>query len=308
MAGNVYPLFRDYSLSVKSWLQKITNIPRLSRIQYNIQKMTRLGTTGGGVNQHEIHVNNTLPQMSQGHAIVVEGTPDNNEYYMIDKVVGNVLILDKNYKMIKAEQTTVVGTVKRTINVVYGNMEKAIAGIAQPLRNGLIDSPGISFYITDYQYKVEKSRPVENYYTRKYTDEDGNILKSAAVPPLQEYQLTYSINVWAVYMQEMDILNYQIISEFTPTKWFWIGDPEYGFEYTGDRMDREHHGQWAHSLLENVGDVSDLEPGSPTRTLRTEIGFVITDAYLPIGFDDEQSMIGSVDFELIIEDRDYRCN
>ena len=308
MASDVFPLFRDYSLAVKSWLQKVLDLPRLSRVQYNIQKMTKLGTTGGGVNQHEIHVNNTAPQMSPGHAIVVEGSVDNNEYYMIEKVIGNVIVVDKNYKSLKSEQTGPGGIVKRTINVVYASMEKAIATVAQPLRGGLIDSPGVAFYVTDYQYKVEKSRPLEDYYTRKYTDADGNILKSAAVPPLQEYQLTYSINVWAVYQQEMDILNYQVLSEFVPAKWFWIGDAQYGLSYSGDRMDREHHGQWAHALIENVSDASDLEPGNPTRTLRTEIGFAITDAYLPLAFDDTQPMIGSVDFELITENRDTRCD
>lgn len=309
MSNQIYPLFREYSLAIRDWLRKTVSIPRLDRVKANIQSMTMRGTSGGGANQHEIIVDTNLDSYNRtlfqaGHPVVLEGTIANDGYYTIEKVVGNNLILNQSYKKLVSEQPTAEGMVKRTINVIYGAVDRALADIAQPLRNGTIDSPGIAFYISDYMFKIEKSRPPENYYTRKYKDNNNNILSVVAVPPLLEYQVHYSINVWAVYQQEMDILNYQIATEFNPSKFYWIGDPNYGFEYNGDREEREHHGQWAHALMDVISDVSDLEPGDATqRTLRSEIGFMVTNAYLPQAFDKDQSMIGAIDIENIVEDR-----
>ena len=306
--GEVYPLFRNYSLAVREWLRKSCTLPRFERYTTEIEKITRVGTADGGVNQHEVHLTTSDHKFADGHAIQLVGTVVNDEYYSISKVVDNVLILSQEYKRVRAEQTQPGGSVRRAVNIVYGNMERAITTIAQPLRNGLVDSPGISFYISDYQYKVEKSRPIENYYTRKYKDNTtGARTGVAAVPPMQEYQVHYSINLWSIYMQEMDILSYQIVTSFNPENYFWIGDEEYGFNFDGDRMDREHHGQWAHSLIDTISDVSDLEPGdAANRTLRTEIGFMINNAYLPMPFEKDQSMIGAIDVETILSDRDER--
>lgn len=307
--NNTYPLFREYSLAIRKWLRDNLSIPRLYRITGNIQSMTMRGTTDGGVNQHEITIDNNLdawsrPLFKAGHPIRLEGTVANDEHYMVLKVVGNVVILDQKYKKLKSEQVGVGGLIRRVMNVIYGTMDRAIADIAQPLRNGTIDSPGIAFYISDYQYNVEKSRPVENYYTRRYKDNNNEITGVAAVPPLLEYQVHYIINIWAPYQQDMDVLNYQVVSEFNPEKFFWIGDDEYGFDYNEDREDRTHKGQWAHSLIDVISDVSDLEPGDGTdKLLRNEFGFMITNAYLPQPFEDDQSMIEQVDIESIVENR-----
>lgn len=304
MPSEAYPQFRDYSIAVRDWLRDTCKLPRFERYVFNITSMTLTGTADGGVNQHEIHLDTDNHVFRPGHPIQVYDTPRNDEYYVIEKVAGDVLILDREYKKLRTNQNEAVGKVKRTINVVYGNMERAVSQVAQPLRQGLIDSPGIAFYISDYQYAIEKSRPKENYYTRKYKDNNtGGIVGSAAVPPLQTYQVHYMVNIWSVYMQEMDILNYQVTTEFAPEKFFWIGDRNFGFDYIGDRLDRQHKGQWAHALIDIISDVSDLEPGDATnRTLRSEIGFMITNAYLPLPFNDEQSMIGAIDLETIVRE------
>ena len=304
MPSEVYPQFRDYSIAVRDWLRENCALPRFERYQYNITLMTRTGTTDGGVNQHEIHLDTPTHIFKAGHPIQVFDTIRNDEYYVIEKTFENILILDRNYKKLRADQTDAVGKIKRSINVVYANMERAVSLVAQPLRQGLIDSPGIAFYISDYQYAIEKSRPKENYYTRKYKDNNtGGIVGAAAVPPLQQYQVHYMVNIWSVYQQELDILNYQVTTEFAPEKFFWIGDKDYGFDYVGDRMDRQHKGQWAHALIDIISDISDLEPGDATnRTLRSEIGFMITNAYLPLPFSDEQSIIEAIDLETIVRD------
>lgn len=295
----INPLFRDYSLAIKDWLRKATRLPRFEREKYDISKIILNGTANGGVNQHEIWLTTKVHNIKEGHSIVLIGTQTNDEYYMVLKTFENIIILDQNYKRLSSAQATAGGKLCRTVNVVYAGMEKSIATIAQPLRNGTVDTPGIGFYLASNEQLKERSRPKENYYTRRWTDTNGNVVKTAAVPPLQTFRLNYSINLYSVYQQEMDILLYQLVSDFNPEKWFWVGDPMYGFNYKGNRMDRENKGQWAHVELENVTDASDLETGSPNRTLRTEISLVVTEAYLPIPFDDEQSFIGAIDIDLI---------
>jgi len=308
MAANVYPVFRDYSLAIKSWLIDLFNLPRFDRIKYNIVSMTRSGTTDGGVNQHEIQIDVNMlllssdAQFKAGHVVKVSGTTANDEQYLIKNISqsGDILILDENYRKIRSEQPNSMGSIKRSLNIVYANFQRSVATIAQPLRNGTIDTPGVSFFVNDFQYKIEKSRPRENYYTRKYKDNNsGAIIGVAAVPPLQEYELHYTVNIWAVYQQEMDILLYQIMSEFAPEKYFWIGESAYGFDYSKDRMDRENHGQWAHALMESMSNVSELEPGdAQDRTIRYEISFTIDNAFIPLPFDDNQSMIGALNIEM----------
>jgi hypothetical protein len=119
-----------------------------------------------------------------------------------------------------------------------------------------------------------------------------------------EIRQNQTSGIWSVYQQELDILNYQIMTEFAPEKYFWIpgknvGDDKYGLDFSGDREDREFKGQWAHALLESISDASDLEPGDATnRTLRSEAVFVITNAYAPLPFDNKQSMISALNVEL----------
>lgn len=307
--GEIYPLFRNYSLAVRDWLRNTCTLPRFERYTQSILKIDRLGTTAGGVNQSEIVLSSSNHGFSPGMIVQIVGSTSNDEYYSIEKVEDTVLILDQNYRRLRVNEDFSSLSednrpkLKRAINILYGNMERSVATIAQPLRNGLVDTPGISFFISDYQYRVEKSRPRENYFKRNYKDNNGNKIGVASVPPLQEYQVHYNVNVWSIYMQELDILQYQIVTAFAPEKYFWIGDKDYGFEYNGDRMDREHKGQWAHALIDTIADTSDLEPGDATnRTSRSEIGFMINNAYLPLPFETDQPMIGSIDIETILEE------
>jgi len=304
MAGEYFPVFRDYSLAVEKWLRDIVHIPRIDQTTANIQKITRRGTTGGGVNQLEVTVDNntfeikgkTHIKFKQGQNIELIGTFQNDAIYMISRVIDNVLILNPAYKILKAEQTGPAGEVKQRINVFFADMEKAISLIANPLRNGQFDTPGIAYYISNYQYSVEKSRPRENYYVKRTKDNNtGNIRRGNMVPPLQEYQVNYTINIWARYKQELDMMQYQILSEFAPQKWLWIPGAIYDEK---ESRGKEHQGQWAHCLMDTAQDVSDLEPGdAQERTLRFEIGFTVTNAYIPLPFEKDQNYIGSLQIE-----------
>lgn len=295
-----FPLFRDYTLAVRDWLRNTFLLPRVNNEKYDITKIVLNGTAGGGVNQHEIHLTTNKHNIRTGHAIRLIGTTANDEYYMVLKNIDNIIIIDINYKKLAANQLVAGGKLCMTLNVIYAGMDKAVAQIAQPLRNGMINVPGVGFYLSNHEMMKERTRPKESYYTRRWKDEFGNVVKTAAVPPMIPYKLNYSINLYHVYQQEMDIMLYQLASEFNPEKWFWIGDPNYGLNFTGKREERELKGQWAHVELESITDVSEIETGSPNRTLRTEVAIAI-EALLPIPFDNEQSFIGAIDIDMIAD-------
>lgn len=334
-----YPVFREYSLAVQKWLRNLIDLPNFARYDFGIQKITLRGTTVAqsrdadgnpattdGKNQHEIHLDTEDHRFRPNESIKIYDstaielatssgstqTKSNDDWYVILAIKDNVLILDKSYKKLSLEQPEPGGRVRRVVNVMYGEMQESIARIASPLRNGLIQTPGVAFYLSDNQPK-EGMRPKENYYTRRYYNKSLKKIGSVAVPPLQEYQLTYSINIWSPYRSYMSILQYQVQSEFVPEKYFWIpgfgeDDDKYGFEYTDGtsncRYDREHHGQWAHALIEGIADASDLEPGSNAqRILRTEITFTVTNAFMALPFEREQSYIGEINLEQHIEER-----
>ena len=338
MPTSFYPVFREYSLAVQSWLRNLVDLPQLASTDCGILSITLRGTTVAplsssgdqeqttdGMNQHEVKLDTKNHTLKAAECIKLYGTtaittgPDgqqivksNDEWYVILAVKDDVIILDKAYKKLSLEQPGAGGRIRKVVNVMYGEMQDAIARIASPLRNGLITTPGLSFYLSDYQAK-EGMRPKENYYTRRYFDKDGKKIGSAAVPPLQEYELTYSINIWSPYRSYMSMLQYQIQSEFAPQKFFWIpgfgsDDDKFGMDYTDGtnncRYDREHHGQWAHSLIEGVIDASELEPGSNAqRMIRTEITFNINNAFMALPFEREQPYIGEVSIEQHIEER-----
>ena len=314
MNTKLYPLFKIYNLAVLNWLKGMLTIPQYesSSNQFIIDKIIRRGTTGGGVNQHEIHLTNDTHNLKKGHIIKIEGSDKNIDTYSILDIVNNILVLNKRYFPLRGNEdfTSLPDEqkpkVKRAINVQYSSYERAFAEIIQPLRQGQNNTPAVITYIADYQYKVEKSRPRENYYIKRYKDNNGNKVGVAKVPPVQEYRLNYIVDIIAPTQQDMDYLQYQVITEFAPEKYFWISDKrggkEYGLDYTGNRWNREFNGQWAHSLLESVSDLSEYEPGGSDRTLRTQIMFAINNAYLPLPFETDQPMIGSIDIETIIEE------
>lgn len=322
-----YPVFREYSIEIQKWLRDLIDIPNLAKADYSILSITTRGNTivdgtdTTGINQHEITIDTTEHSIKANHAIKLYDTigiqvgskmRSNDNQYVVLAVKDDVIILDKSYKKLALSQKTAGGNARRVVNVMYGEMQDAVSRIASPLRNGIVQSPGVNFYLSDQQ-KVDGMRPKENYYTHRYYDEEGNKIGSVAVKPLQEYTLTYSINIWSPYRSYMSMLQYQIMSEFAPEKFFWIpgsgqNDADYGMEYTEGtsncRYDREHHGQWAHATMEGVADASELEPGSNAQAVyRTEITFQVTNAFLALPFDREQPHMGEVSLEQHINDR-----
>lgn len=304
MGSEYFPMFRDYSLAIEKWLREKVRIPRIDQTLAQIELITRRGTTNSGVNQLEIHIDDntfeirgrTYYKFKQGQNIELMDTLHNDQIYMIKSVSGNVLILDPAYRILKAEQPDAGGKVQQRVNVFYANMEKSISLIANPLRNGHYDTPGVAYYISDYQYKIEKSRPRENYYTKRTKDNNtGTISGVNTVSPLQEYQVHYIINIWARYQQELDMMQYQILSEFAPQKWFWINGAIYDPD---ESRGKEHQGQWAHCLVDVAQDVSELEPGDAQfRTLRFEIGFMVTNAFIPLPYEKDSPYVGSLEIE-----------
>lgn len=175
------------------------------------------------------------------------------------------------------------------VKVVYATPERAIAKYVVPLRNKTTDIPVISFYLANFNYQPEKNTIGENL--ELILDKDNNVARR--MRPLQVYQLTYVINVWTKLQIDMDIVLYQLLSQFTPMRWLAVDSEidyqEYDFlkhPVNGPYQNGEKRrpGQWVPLRIDSVTDTSNLEPGEAgERVIRTDINLVCDWAYLPIG-------------------------
>jgi predicted nucleic acid-binding Zn-ribbon protein len=330
MANNFYSAFREYSLIIQDWLRNLIDLPYLKAADFGILKITLIGTTiaklaGGqeltsqttGRNQHEVHLNTANHGIHAGDALRLYDTShmeiggkdlSNDGYYTVLAVKDHIIIIDQQFKKLTLEQEESEGRCRKTLIVIYAEMQQAVARIAAPLKNGLTQSPGISFSIVDHIRK-EGGRPVENLYTRRYYDEMCKKLGTAKVPPLQEFQVAYQVTLWSPYRSYMSIMQYQIASEFTPDKFWWVPgwgekDDRYGMDFTNnplhDRSRREHHGQWAHAQLDSMNDASELEDAKAVQVFRTDVNFTIDNAFIPLPFDNTAGKIEGVkvDFKI----------
>jgi hypothetical protein len=301
--ANYYPAFYEYDKAILTWLREIFDLPQFNKAVYSIVSATRVGTTGGGVNQHELKIGTADHKISPASAIRITGTTAIDGFYTVKSVSKDVLILDAQHNQLPADQAIAGGMAKLCINVINAEMDRAIASIAQPMRQGTIKSPGVAFYRVDNQFDLARSRPKENVFTRRFFDPNGNKISSRSVPPMLEYKLSYTVNVWALYRQFLSVLDFQMLSEFRPEKYLWIpgggkDDAAYGMDYEGCRMNRQFHGQWAHLTLESANDASEFEPGdAENKTMRMEYTILIDNAFVPTPFRDDAPIIGKINIE-----------
>lgn len=189
---------------------------------------------------------------------------------------------------------------RASVKIVYATPERAIAKYVVPLRNKQTDIPIIGFYLASQVYNPEKNTVVENLETIKY--KDNNIAKR--LKPLQTYSLTYVINIWTKLQMDMDIVLYQLLTQFTPYRYLAVesnidyknyenttrfypmtGGPEQGktWDEANEKYERKP-GQWFPLLIESTADASNLEPGEAgDRLIRYDINLMCDRAYLPLG-------------------------
>lgn len=183
------------------------------------------------------------------------------------------------------------------VNVVYATPERAIAKYVAPLRNKATDIPIIGFYLSSMNYQPEKSSIGENLET--IYDKDNNAAKR--LRPLQTYQLTYSVNIWTRLQHDMDLVLYQLATQFLPMRWLAIDSSIDYKNYdtlqtmeNGPRQGRDwdsvsnefikRPGQWFPLILESMNDVSELEPGDASdRLIRYDVNLLCDRAFLPVG-------------------------
>ena len=191
------------------------------------------------------------------------------------------------------------GSSTSQVKVVYASPERAIAKYVAQLRNKQTDIPIVSFYLANFAYQLEKNTAIENLET--VYDQDNSISKR--MKPFLTYSLTYVINIWTKLQMDMDIVLYQLVSQFTPFRYLAVDSsvdynsyenrkryypiedgPEQGKnqDENGDWIKKP--GQWFPMLVESVADASNLEPGElGDRLIRTDVTIVCDRAYLPVG-------------------------
>ena len=182
------------------------------------------------------------------------------------------------------------------VKVIYATPERAIAKYVVQLRNGTIDIPIISFYLAGISFQPEKNTIGENLET--IIDKDNNT--AFRLRPMQVYQLNYTINIWTKLQIDMDLILYQLVSQFHPMRWLavdseidyknydWLtkmeNGPSQGKIKNKDGEFIKRPGQWFPLAIDSINDASDLEPGEGgNRAIRTDVSLVCDRAYLPMG-------------------------
>ena len=162
------------------------------------------------------------------------------------------------------------------ITTVYTTPDRAWAKYIYPVINGAVLTPNISFHLTGMEYSsdqnllgfVKEYKPIAN----------STKLKAVRAPLI--YKLTYSATIYTRNQPEMDVILYQLVSKaHRNAKGVMFVD-----------------GQWAEIEAGDPRDESNLEPQEAQDVIRrTGIDLTIARAYVPLAYDEVQS-IGAFEF------------
>jgi hypothetical protein len=95
----------------------------------------------------------------------------------------------------------------KTISVHYGTSERIWSKIVRNRKNYSIDLPICSFCLKSYTPDENHNQPPEvKHFVSQYVQNSKPWF----------YKITYEISFWVKFLKEVDIINYQINSMFTP--------------------------------------------------------------------------------------------
>lgn len=140
--------------------------------------------------------------------------------------------------------------------------ESQLARYGMTLLNGQIPTPIISFWLSDYQLKIEREKPrMVKYYNRhdRYLYED-------MIP----YDLTFEVIVWTKKQADMFEIMSQIQRSFEQSiHWIFFKDQQ------------TQRTQTAACFLEGISDSSNIEPGDKDDVMWKKNINIRVEAYIP---------------------------
>lgn len=162
-----------------------------------------------------------------------------------------------------------------TVPVVYATPERAFAKVVAPQAEGQVDLPVITYYCSGMNLNQQRRFLPPYVQFQKQKVGDGWRLYSKAMP----WDLTYNVTVITNKVNQADIINWQIITRFTPNSYIKLGRAAICLK------------------LESAVDTSSLEPGKDKDRIVRRDYTINAEGWLELPYQDVGS-IGSVITEL----------
>jgi hypothetical protein len=142
----------------------------------------------------------------------------------------------------------------KTISIHYGSGERIWSKVVRNRQNYSIDLPICSYFLKSYRKEEHNHPPEISRFASKY------VLNSK---PLF-YKLNYEVVIWVKFLKELDVLNHQIDTSFTPQMFLEVTNKNWQ-SINGQKY-------WIDCILVSKNDAVENEPGDKTdRVVKIEM-------------------------------------
>ena len=168
------------------------------------------------------------------------------------------------------------------ITFVYNTPERAFAKYMYPVINGQNVFPTISFVLTETIYADGEN------LLGWVKDTNSISTLSKVIKPLLIYKLTYQLSIQTVLQSDVDIIQYQILTNASKNR----------------KAARMVDGQWCEIMAGNPRNETNLEPGdAQDKVIRYGLDLTIPRAYLPRDYVEYGKIAGyDIEFESMYGD------
>lgn len=192
----------------------------------------------------------------------------------------------KRYSRVLGQWLNTITLPSKTIQIHYGSGERIWSKIIRNRHNYQIDLPVCSFFLKSYVKDENHNQPPE---VKRLVD--NKVLN--AKPWF--YKLTYEVSYWLKFLKEVDIVNHQIDTVFTPYLFLMVNNKNWkninGADY------------WIDCKLNSKTDDIENEPGDKADRVVKLTMEIEMDAKLPfIQQVEVANPINNIDLDLYLTD------
>jgi hypothetical protein len=150
--------------------------------------------------------------------------------------------------------------IEQNVQVIYSTPERAFAKYMYPIVNGVNVNPTVTFVLVDNSY-------ADGENLLGFVKEVNRVgAKPKVLKPPLIYKLTYQVSIQTTLQSDVDILQYQVLSNATKNR----------------KAAKIVDGQWCEIMAGNPRNETQLQPGdAQDRVLRYGLDLNIPRAYLP---------------------------